>query len=59
MAARHALPHPIEAFLVRWDGTEQAERANYVSFLNELCAVINVPLPDAARGSTGDYRRIA
>jgi hypothetical protein len=28
-------PDPIEAFLARWDGTEQAERANYVAFLNE------------------------
>ena len=56
MAPRPASPDPIEAFLTRWDGTEQAERANYVSFLNELCAVIDVPLPDAARGSGGNYR---
>jgi hypothetical protein len=25
-----------ERFIGRWDGTEQAERANYVSFLIEL-----------------------
>ena len=42
-------PDPVvEAFLARWDGTQQAERANYVSFLNELCGVIGAPLPDAA-----------
>ena len=50
----------VEAFLARWDGTEQAERANYVAFLNELCAIIGArrqiargertaPLVDATR----------
>jgi hypothetical protein len=56
MSARSASPDPIEAFLTRWDGTELAEQANYVSFLNELCGIIGVPLPDAARGSGGNYR---
>jgi hypothetical protein len=56
MPARILPPDPVGAFLARWDGTEQAERANYVAFLNELCGIIGAPLPDAARGSGGDYR---
>jgi len=56
MAVQPIRSDPIEAFLDRWDGTEQAERANYVAFLNELCAIIDVRLPDAARGSGGNYR---
>jgi hypothetical protein len=46
----------ISVFITRWNGTELAERANYVSFLNELCGVLGVPLPDPASGSGGDYR---
>jgi hypothetical protein len=53
---RSVTSDPVDAFLTRWGGTEQAERANYVAFLNELCPIINVPLPDAARGSGGNYR---
>lgn len=55
MPARAAPPDPIETFLARWAGTEQAERANYTSFLNELCTILGVTSPDPARGSTGDY----
>jgi len=33
-----------------------AERANYQSFLFELCDVLGVPRPDPANGSGGDYR---
>jgi hypothetical protein len=46
----------VQAFIARWDGTEQAERANYARFLDELCDVIGVPRPDPAVGPTGDYR---
>ena len=56
MLSRTLPPDPLDAFLARWDGTEQAERANYIPFLNELCGVIGAPLPDAARGGGGDYR---
>ena len=45
-----------DAFIARWDGTEQAERANYVSFLNELCDLLAVERPAPARGGLGDYR---
>jgi hypothetical protein len=56
MPSRAPQPDPIETFLARWDGTEQAERANYISFLDELCGILGVPKPDPARGSTGAYR---
>jgi hypothetical protein len=47
---------PIGTFIARWDGTEQAERANYARFLDELCDVLGVPRPDPAAGPLGDYR---
>lgn len=46
----------IGAFIARWDGTEQAERANYQRFLDELCAALGLPAPDPAKGAGGDYR---
>jgi len=46
----------VERFIVRWDGTGMAERANYSAFLHELCDVLDVPRPNAAIGSGGDYR---
>ncbi|MBD0275208.1 MAG: class I SAM-dependent DNA methyltransferase, partial [Acetobacteraceae bacterium] len=47
---------PIGAFIARWDGTEQAERANYARFLDELCAALGLPSPQPASGAGGDYR---
>ena len=39
----------VEAFIRRWQGREGGqERANYVSFLNELIAVLGLPPPDPA-----------
>jgi hypothetical protein len=39
----------IEAFIRRWQGREGGqERANYVSFLNELILLLGLPLPDPA-----------
>jgi hypothetical protein len=36
----------IEAFIRRWQGREGGqERANYVSFLKELIALLGLPLP--------------
>lgn len=38
-----------EAFIRRWQGREGGqERANYVSFLNELIALLGLPPPDPA-----------
>jgi hypothetical protein len=50
------MPTPIETFIQRWDGTQQAERANYQSFLNELCATLAIAPPNPASGALGDYR---
>ena len=47
----------VEAFLARWHGTTAAaERANYQTFLAELCDVLGVPRPDPASGGLGPYR---
>lgn len=56
MAGQEARPSedPVAAFIARWDGTEQAERANYISFLDDLCMVLGVPRPDPAAGPLGD-----
>ena len=41
--------HSIEAFIARWQGREGGqERANYVSFLKELIAVLGLEQPDPA-----------
>jgi hypothetical protein len=39
----------VEVFIRRWQGREGGqERANYVSFLNELIALLGLPPPDPA-----------
>lgn len=43
----------IEAFIARWKTAETSERANSQTFLNELCALLEVPKPHT--GKTGDY----
>ena len=48
----------VESFIARWTGQDGgAERANYATFLIELCDVIGVPRPDPASGVTekNDY----
>jgi hypothetical protein len=48
----------VEAFIRRWQGLEGGqERANYVSFLNELIEVLGLPKPDpaAATHEQNDY----
>jgi len=54
--AFHPTVDTVDAFIVRWDGTGMAERANYSAFLHELCDVLAVPRPAGATGSGGDYR---
>jgi hypothetical protein len=39
-------PTEIQAFIDRWLPSGGAERANYQSFLNELCDVLSVPRPE-------------
>src|ERR1700736_1783411 len=42
----------IEVFIGRWQGREGGqERANYVSFLNELIALLGLPPPDPAEAT--------
>jgi hypothetical protein len=36
----------IQTFIERWSKSGGAERANYVSFLNELSDLLDVPPPD-------------
>jgi len=40
----------IEVFISKWEKTGGSERANYQSFLFELCDVLEVPRPDGASG---------
>ena len=47
-------PPQIENFITRWQASGAAERANYVSFLNELCDLLDVPRPDVT--TTDDER---
>ena len=39
-------PEEIQHFIDVWSRSGGAERANYVSFLNDLCDVLDVPHPD-------------
>jgi hypothetical protein len=41
-----ATPEQITAFIERWELSGAAERANYASFLVELCALLDLPRPD-------------
>lgn len=38
-----------QAFVARWQDSGAAERANYQSFLTELCGLLEVPPPDPTR----------
>ncbi|MCX6875647.1 MAG: class I SAM-dependent DNA methyltransferase [Verrucomicrobia bacterium] len=41
-----ATPNQITAFIERWEHSGAAERANYTSFLCELCTLLDLPRPD-------------
>ncbi|MEI6655708.1 MAG: DNA methyltransferase [Verrucomicrobiota bacterium] len=41
-----ATPEQITAFIERWEHSGAAERSNYVLFLSELCALLDLPRPD-------------
>lgn len=38
----------VETFIERWSGAGGTERANYQLFLTELCALLELPMPDPA-----------
>jgi hypothetical protein len=45
----HNKNDPVESFIARWQGREGGqERANYVSFLKEMCDALDLPQPDPA-----------
>jgi hypothetical protein len=46
----------VAPFITRWSTAAHAERANYVSFLKELCDLLDVPHPEPA---TADHARNA
>ncbi len=39
----------IDEFIARWTASSGNERANFQSFANELCAILGVPKPQAAK----------
>jgi hypothetical protein len=41
-------PAAVATFIGRWSGAALSERANYVSFLKELCSLLDLPHPDPA-----------
>lgn len=40
----------IQEFIDRWKASGASERANFQSFINELCDLLEVTRPDAATG---------
>src|SRR5690606_34446010 len=44
----------LEPFLARWQNIGGTERANYQLFLTELCALLDLPLPEPAGDNTRD-----
>lgn len=45
-AAAAAAGPDVPAFIARWKASGGSERANYTSFLSELCDVLGVPRPE-------------
>jgi hypothetical protein len=45
---------PTHPFIVRWQNSAAAERANYQLFLSELCDFLDVPRPEPAVGDIRD-----
>lgn len=44
----------LDPFLARWQNAGGTERANYQLFLTELCALLDLPLPEPAGDDTRD-----
>ncbi|MCB9626551.1 MAG: class I SAM-dependent DNA methyltransferase [Sandaracinaceae bacterium] len=44
----------VEKFIERWEKSGGSERANYQLFLTELCALLELPMPDPAGDDTRD-----
>ena len=52
MEAFNAAPAAVDAFLKRWKGNSGSERANFQSFMRDLCTLLNLPHPDPGEGDT-------
>jgi hypothetical protein len=44
----------IEGFIERWSQATGSERVNYQLFITELCALLDVPLPQPATDDVGE-----
>lgn len=40
----------VTEFITRWKGNTGSERANFQSFMGELCGLLKLPLPDPGKG---------
>ncbi|HBX37865.1 MAG TPA: SAM-dependent methyltransferase [Pseudohongiella sp.] len=52
MEAFNADPSAVDTFLKRWKGNSGSERANFQSFMLDLCTLLNLPHPDPGDGDT-------
>jgi hypothetical protein len=52
-------PDGLERFIARWQAAGGSERANFQSFVADLCTLLGVPPPDPARISGNVTREIA
>jgi hypothetical protein len=48
----------IDAFIAKWRASGGAERANYVSFLTELCTLLDIAHPDATKQDEAKNRYV-
>ncbi|MGQ7269970.1 class I SAM-dependent DNA methyltransferase [Marinobacter sp. V034] len=52
MEAFIADPSAVDEFLKRWKGNTGSERANFQSFMRDLCTLLDLPHPDPGEGDT-------
>lgn len=52
MEAFIADPSAVDEFLTRWKGNTGSERANFQSFMRDLCTLLDLPHPDPGEGDT-------
>ncbi|MBY5963638.1 class I SAM-dependent DNA methyltransferase [Marinobacter nauticus] len=52
MEALIAAPSAVDEFLKRWKGNTGSERANFQSFMRDLCTLLDLPHPDPGEGDT-------
>lgn len=45
-------PSAVNDFLKRWNGNTGSERANFQSFMRDLCSLLDLPHPDPGEGDT-------